>query len=57
MVSVLDSGANGPGSSPGARFSKVPKTFSGPKSHLRNCQLLVLESRSFSMLSRYQKEN
>ena len=27
MVSVLDSGTSGPGSSPGGRFSKVPKCF------------------------------
>ena len=29
MVSVLDFGTNGPGSGPGARFSKVPKLY-GP---------------------------
>ena len=27
---------------PGARFSKVPKTFSGPKSHLQNSDPLIL---------------
>ena len=27
MVSAMDSGSSGPGSGPGARFSKVPKTF------------------------------
>ena len=27
MVSVLDSGSSGPGSGPGARFSKSPVTF------------------------------
>ena len=27
MISALDSGASGPGSSPGARFSKAPETF------------------------------
>jgi len=27
MVSAIDSGARGPGSSPGTRFSKAPETF------------------------------
>ena len=31
MVSVLDSGSSGPGSGPGALFSKVPKTFRAQK--------------------------
>ena len=44
MVSALDSVSSGPGSGPGARFSKVPKTF-----RARNCQLLVLESKSFKI--------
>ena len=31
MVSALDSGASGPGSSPGARFSKAPESFRARK--------------------------
>ena len=31
MVSALDSGARGPGSSPGARFSKAPESFRARK--------------------------
>ena len=31
MVSALDSGASGPGLSPGARFSKAPETFRARK--------------------------
>jgi len=33
-------------------FLKSPENVSGPKSHLWNCQPLVLESRSFDMFSR-----
>ena len=32
-------------------FLESPENFSGPKSHLWNCQPLILEGRSFNMFS------
>ena len=37
-------------------FLESPENFSGPKSHLWNCQPLVLESPSFNLFSRIQKK-
>ena len=38
-------------------FLESPVNFSGPKSHFKNCDPLILKSGPFNMISRYERAN
>ena len=53
-INITSEGHKYLGAAIGSRgpFLESPENSSGPKSHLRNCQPLILEGRSFNMFSR-----